>query len=78
MIERNDRDSLLDDVKERTPVGQTPIVLNPKVTSEETVLCCPECEEEIRCWASSHESPTIEYRCGCDELRRFKIHGSVR
>lgn len=62
--------------QERTPVAQTPIVLNPKVNGEDTVLCCPECGEEISCWASNHDTPLIEYRCGCDELRRFKIKGS--
>lgn len=72
MSELND---ILDEEQERTPIGPTPIVLNPKVDDEETILCCPECDEEIRCWASNHENPIIEYRCGCENLRRFKVRG---
>lgn len=59
----------------RTPVGETSIVLNPKVDETETVLTCPQCDEEIQCWSAPDGFP-IEYRCGCDQLRRFKVRGT--
>lgn len=74
MVHRVKRSMFGDTDPQRTPV-QTPIVLNPKVNGEDTVLCCPECGEEIECWTSNHETPLVEYRCGCEELRRFRVKG---
>jgi hypothetical protein len=70
-------ESLFDDDRERTPIGGTPIVLNPKVNEEPTALCCPDCGEEIAA-ESFKDGSIVEYRCGCDELHKFKIAGEGR
>lgn len=64
--------AMIDGARERTPVGATPITLNPKVDGDATVLRCPECGEEIQCW-SAPKRDLFEYHCGCEELRKFKI-----
>jgi hypothetical protein len=60
--------------QQRTPVGATPIVLNPKLSGDATPLCCPNCGEEIQCTSPNKEG-VFEYRCGCPNLRKFKIKG---
>jgi hypothetical protein len=51
------------------------ITLNPKVRSEEVLtLQCPECSEPISC-EGTDQGMSYEFRCGCDELRRFKVPG---
>lgn len=69
-----DVDIFDDDERERTPIGATPIVLNPKSDGDATALCCPDCGEEIAA-ESFKDGVVVEYRCGCDELQKFKISG---
>ena len=64
----------VDQERERTPIGGTPIVLNPKVDDDAIALCCPECGEEIAAESFKH-GMVVEYRCGCDDLQKFKISG---
>lgn len=61
--------------RQRTPVGATPIVLNPDVDDAPTPLQCPACEEPVRC-VDLPEEGYFEYRCGCDHKRRFEITGA--
>jgi len=68
---------VFDDDRQRTPIGATPIVLNPKVDGDATALCCPECGEEIAA-ESFKDGEVVEYRCGCDELQKFKVAGEDR
>jgi hypothetical protein len=66
-----------EDERERTPIGGTPIVLNPKVDGDATALSCPDCGEEIAA-ETFKDGAIVEYRCGCDELKKFKIAGADR
>lgn len=66
-----------DDERERTPIGGTPIVLNTKVEGDAMALCCPDCEEEISA-ETFKDGAVVEYRCGCDDLQKFKIAGADR
>ena len=66
-----------EDEHERTPIGGTPIVLNPKVDDDATALCCPDCGKEIAA-ETFKDGAIVEYRCGCDELQKFKIAGADR
>jgi hypothetical protein len=64
----------LGEPQQRTPIGGTPIVLNPKVSSDATALRCPDCGEEIAA-ESFKDGAIIEYRCGCEDLKKYKIAG---
>lgn len=55
-----------------TPIDAESLTLNPKVDDQPLDLRCPACDEVIQ----GVEGPGAEYRCGCDELRRFRIRGS--
>jgi hypothetical protein len=55
-----------------TPIPADSVVINPKIDEEPLDLECPECGEVIE-GVSGNEA---EYRCGCDELRRFRVKGS--
>lgn len=72
-----DDDDLLDtdDDRVRTPVKETPIVLNPKVDDDPLDLRCPACDAVIRCWSAPADHPVVEYRCECDDLRVFRVRG---
>ena len=63
------------DDRQRTPIGATPIVLNPKVEGDATALCCPDCGDEIAA-ESFKDGAVVEYRCGCDDLQKFRIRGA--
>lgn len=57
---------------EETSLDVETITINPKVDDDPLPLTCPDCIEAIQGVVTSH-GLEVEYRCGCDELRKFEL-----
>lgn len=48
------------------------LIVNPKVDDDPLPLSCPDCTEAVE-GVVTPNGLEVEYRCGCDELRKFEI-----